>query len=86
MYEQPTPNLYNKQKIYHWKGQTARIFLPQSYLQGLVKHFSPCIVYFLIMKYEPHLFFYHHHHLIRFIYNNNNNNNDKYKIKIETFI
>ncbi|XP_042607838.1 polycystic kidney disease 1 like 1 [Cyprinus carpio] len=34
MYEQPTPNLYNKQNIYHWKGQTARIFLPQSYLQA----------------------------------------------------
>uniref|UniRef100_A0A8C1U2C3 Uncharacterized protein n=1 Tax=Cyprinus carpio TaxID=7962 RepID=A0A8C1U2C3_CYPCA len=34
MYEQPTPNLYNKQNIYHWKEQTARIFLPQSYLQA----------------------------------------------------
>ncbi|XP_059380022.1 polycystin-1-like protein 1 [Carassius carassius] len=34
MYEQPTPNLYNKQNIYLWKGQTARIFLPQSYLHA----------------------------------------------------
>ncbi|XP_050953668.1 polycystic kidney disease 1 like 1 isoform X2 [Labeo rohita] len=34
MYEQPTPNLYNEQKIYHWKGQKAHIFLPQSYLQA----------------------------------------------------
>ncbi|XP_073686658.1 polycystin-1-like protein 1 [Garra rufa] len=34
MYEQPTPNLYNEQKIYHWKGQTAHIFLPQSYLHA----------------------------------------------------
>ncbi|XP_077100644.1 polycystin-1-like protein 1 isoform X2 [Siphateles boraxobius] len=34
MYEQPTPNKYNEQKIYHWKGQTAHIFLPQSYLHA----------------------------------------------------
>ncbi|XP_067290401.1 polycystin-1-like protein 1 [Pseudorasbora parva] len=34
MYEQPTPNKYNEQKMYHWKGQTAHIFLPQSYLHA----------------------------------------------------
>ncbi|XP_073796725.1 polycystin-1-like protein 1 isoform X2 [Danio rerio] len=34
MYEQPTPDLYNKQKIYHWKGKTAHFFLPQSYLHA----------------------------------------------------
>jgi len=38
VYEQPTPNKYNEQKIYHWKGETAHIFLPQSYLHGLIKH------------------------------------------------
>ncbi|XP_056306085.1 polycystic kidney disease 1 like 1 [Danio aesculapii] len=34
MYEQPTPDLYNKQTIYHWKGQTAHFFLPQSYVHA----------------------------------------------------
>ncbi|XP_039523028.1 polycystic kidney disease 1 like 1 [Pimephales promelas] len=34
VYEQPTPNKYNEQKIYHWKGETAHIFLPQSYLHA----------------------------------------------------
>lgn len=46
MYEQPTPNKYNEQKIYHWKGQTAHIFLPQSYLHGLVKRFIQYIIVF----------------------------------------
>ncbi|XP_056110015.1 polycystic kidney disease 1 like 1 [Rhinichthys klamathensis goyatoka] len=34
IYQQPTPNKYNEQKIYHWKGQTAHIFLSQSYLHA----------------------------------------------------
>ncbi|XP_043083010.1 polycystic kidney disease 1 like 1 [Puntigrus tetrazona] len=33
-YEQPTPDLYNKQEIYDWKGQMAHIFLPQSFLHA----------------------------------------------------
>ncbi|XP_051538185.1 polycystic kidney disease 1 like 1 [Myxocyprinus asiaticus] len=34
LYDQPTPNLYNKQKVYSWKGQTAHIFLHSSSLHA----------------------------------------------------
>nr|XP_055037858.1 LOW QUALITY PROTEIN: polycystic kidney disease 1 like 1 [Misgurnus anguillicaudatus] len=32
MYHRPTPKLYNEQKVYQWKGQTAHMFIPASSL------------------------------------------------------
>ncbi|XP_062841306.1 polycystin-1-like protein 1 [Trichomycterus rosablanca] len=36
MHQRPTPSLYNKQKLFHWKEATAQIFLPRSFLKDSV--------------------------------------------------